>query len=349
MNQKEKFHSITALKGIFILVIAFHNAMLITPLFDRIPGTAFITVFGGALGNSMFFILSGFLISYSYRARIMSRSLSFKEYLSGRVKKLYPMYLATNIIALIIAILQYGMSAINLKKIVFTFMLQNGGGLGNENPYNSPTWFVSTLFVCYVAYFVLAHYSRSIKHYHYGLTFSIILGYTLMNTALQIPFCYPANGIGLMNFGIGCVLAEVYPLISHKVHRWLRPVSFITVCLLLFLFLRYGTEIICGDINTAFAFVVNPLIFYLAIADGLCSGILRLKPFVCLGQISMFVFYWHLVIYNGFRLVLKCMFPGVPFEEKQFLIYFAIMIIWSALTHIFVQRKKIGQKTLSCR
>ena len=63
------------------------------------------------------------------------------------------MYALSNIAALLLNVWQYGISAVNLKKIAFTFLLMQGGGLEAGNPYNSPTWFVSALMVCYVVYF----------------------------------------------------------------------------------------------------------------------------------------------------------------------------------------------------
>ena len=147
MKRRQQFHSLTALKGLFILVIVFHNTLAIHPLFDFIPGSSFVILFGGSLGNSMFFILSGFLLSYGYRERISNGDISFQDYLMRRLCKLYPMYLITNVASLFIAVVQHGVSVINIKKIIFTLLLQIGGGLESGNPYNSPTWFLSTLFV----------------------------------------------------------------------------------------------------------------------------------------------------------------------------------------------------------
>ena len=73
MKEKRRFDALTALKGLFILVIAFHNSQLVKPLAVDVPGAAFLALYGGVFGNSVFFILSGFLIAYNYRERIASR------------------------------------------------------------------------------------------------------------------------------------------------------------------------------------------------------------------------------------------------------------------------------------
>lgn len=116
MNRGEKIHALAALKGLFIWIIVLHNTFLIDALLEHIPGMAFIRIFGGDLGNSMFFMLSGFLISWGYRERIRNDCISFGDYLRRRIKKLYPMYAISNAAALLVAVWQYGVSAINLKK-----------------------------------------------------------------------------------------------------------------------------------------------------------------------------------------------------------------------------------------
>lgn len=337
---RKQLHSLTALKGLFIFIIVFHNTLAIQPLFDWFPGSSFIILFGGQLGNSMFFILSGFLLTYSYRERIAAGTLAFRDYLLRRLKKLYPLYFLSNIASVIISIAKYGMSAISLEKIAMTFLLQIGGGLKDGNPYNSPTWFVSALFVCYIAFFVLCYYSKNSTQYYGAIAFGIAWGYTLMQAQLSIPFCYAENGTAFLNFFIGCALAEIYPRIRVKTHKWLQPVSIISLLFSVFLLLRYGVEIICGDTHVAFAFVICPLILYLAFSDGLCSKILQLKPFVGLGRISTSVFFWHLVIYYLFCMLLEAVIPGGQLQESHYLVYILLLLMGSLLSHRLLEKNR---------
>ena len=345
MAQGRQFDTLTSLKGFFILIIAFHNTMLIQPLFDSLPASAFLTLYGGALGNSMFFILSGFCMAYSYRNRIAEHAIIFKDFLLNRLKKLYPLYLITNLIALILAIVQYGFSVFNLRKVIFTVLLQLGGGLAGAGPYNSPTWFLCTLIFCYTVFYFVTYHAKSSTHYHVALVFGIVCGYGCMTNQLSIPFCHSGNGVGLMNFFIGCSLAEILPLIRYHARKWAAPASFCTLLFFFYLLHSYGIEIICGDVNTAFAFCISPLIVYLALAEGLCAKILLWKPFVYLGKISGSIFFWHLVIYNAYRMVFSRLAPEQVIQEKHYLMYFAVMLAWSALSYHFSQYTQHRQST----
>jgi peptidoglycan/LPS O-acetylase OafA/YrhL len=247
------------------------------------------------------------------------------------------MYFITNLAALVLAVVQYGLSVIDLQKTAFTFLLQIGGGLENGNPYNSPTWFVSTLLLCYLAFFFIAYRARSTTQYYCFIAFGVALGYGLIKANLQIPFCYQETGVGLMNFSIGLVLAEICPRIRESVHKSLRIPGFVMLLLALFLIFRYGVEIICGDVLVAFAFVICPLIIYLAIAGGICTRILQWKGLVFLGKMSVSIFFWHLVFYNGFVVVCSLMGPEEAMNERLYLLYFGLMFLWSYASYRFLE------------
>jgi len=323
MNQTRYSQAVTSLKGLFILIITLHNCLLVTPLFSGVPGIAFIKLFTGPLANSMFFILSGFLLSGNYRDRIRQHALPFRDYLLRRLKKLYPMFILSNAVLLVIEIIRYGASAINIKKIAFTALL-----LGS--PYNNPTWFLSVLFACYILFFALCHFAKSPTHYISGLVIAVCAGYSLMNEELKILFMGPAYGTGYMCFFLGCVLAEVYPLISEKLHRLLQPLFLVLLPLLTYLMLSYGVEIISGDPKVSFPFVICPMILYLALVKGPCRKILELKWLVFLGKISSNIFFWHLVLYLAFCDLYAAFTGGGTPGEVHYFVYLVLLILFCA-------------------
>lgn len=325
MEQKGHFLALTSLKGLFILIIALHNTLLVNPLFSNVPGTAFIILFSGFLGNSMFFILSGFLLSAGYKDRIRTHAISFPEYLKRRLKKLYPLYLLSNAAVLILNILRYGVSAINMERIVFTLLLV-------RDPYNTPTWFLCALFLCYILFFAIAYFAKSSTHYLSYVTFGVIIGYILMGADLSLPFLTSSNGTAFLNFFLGCLLAEVYPAIPEKLHRRLQPLFLVLLPLILYLMLRYGVEIIAGDVRVCFSFCICPMILYLALVKGPCSRILQFRGFVSLGEISSSIFFWHLVLYFAFCDVYPLLTGGDSVREPQYILYFVLMLAFSTVS-----------------
>lgn len=337
MEQTRRFHSLTGLKGIFTLLIVFFHTLPTTPLISAIPLTSFIGIYGGTLGNYMFFMLSGFLICHTYKDRIAGKTVAFPHYLVRRLKKLYPLYIVTNIAALLVTMVQYGMSAVNLRLMAFTALLQAGGGLDGVHPYNGPTWFVSALFVCYIAYYFLAYHAKNPTQYACGIVFGIVWGYTLLCEKWHLPFCHEQNGAAFLNFFLGCALAELFPRITAKTHRWLQPVSILALGVSAVLLLRYGVEIICGDSRVAFAFVICPLVIYLALEQKAFVWLLESRPFRLLGSLSVSLYFWHFVIYDGFRFVYRLAVPGGEIREGQYLVYLGVTVLVCLLSRRFLE------------
>ncbi len=335
MEQKGYLRTVTSLKGLFILLIVIHNTLDITPLFTNVPGTSFLILFGGNLGNSMFFILSGFLLSIGYKDRIQKHTLSFRQYLLRRLHKMYPMYILSNAVVLIIELVRYGVSAFNVENLVYTLLLVWA-------PYNRPTWFLCALFVCYILFFAISCFAKSSTHYLAYIIACVIAGHTLMEAKLDILFLTSFHGIALMNFFLGCIFAEVYPLISKKIHRWLQPLFLVLLPLLFYLLMAYGVEIIAGDVNVCFAFAVCPMILYLALTDGPCSRILRFKGFIALGEISSSIFFWHFALYFAFCDVYACFAQGQTIREPQYLLYIVFMLVLSAVFRKLEERKRMA-------
>lgn len=333
MEEKKHIQSLGTLKGLFIWIIVLHNTLPVDGVLDGVPGVAFLSLFGGSFGNSIFFMLSGFLIALSYRQRIAEGTVSVEVFLMRRLKKLYPMYLLTNLAALVVEVWQYGVSAINLKRIAFTILLQAGGGLGGVDTYNSPTWFVTSLFVCYLLYYIGASRCKEKQRYYLFLAVWIAWGYYISGTPLNFPFCYYGSGLAYMNFFLGCVLAEVLPAVKPYARK-LKAGALILLAASFYLMLGYGVELISGGVDGAFAFWICPMILYLAWEEGICSRILEWKIFVWLGKISMSVFYWHLVLYFA----LRQLFGGMTVTGYG--IYVLVLLAVSILTNWRLNAKK---------
>ena len=327
MARKKTLNALTSLKGIFCLIIALHNTMLIYFLFDRVPGMSFIQLFGGTMGNSLFFMISGFLFAYHYRERIRLHEVSFRDVLLRRLVKLYPLYILANAVSLLVNLWLYGPSAINLSKIAMILLLQS------YEPYNMPTWFIAALFTCYVVFYGISYATKNKTQYLYAVVFFVLVGISLKT---ELPFLSARNRFAYMNFFTGCIFAELYPMLVRKNNRWLHHVCFVLLAGIAYMFLKYGVEIISGDVNLAFTFVVSPLIMYLALADGLYSKVLQIRPLVGLGNISTFVYFWHLPLYYVFCGLLS----GETIQEKQYVLYVVLLIALSTLSWKCMERNQ---------
>lgn len=342
MEKRRSLDAITGLKGICIFLIVFFHTLPQTPLIDRIPFSSFVSFYGGTLGNYMFFMISGFLIANGYRDRIAEGEISFGAFLMRRLSKLYPLYILSNLVMLIGEVVQYGVSAINLKKVVLTVLLQNGGGLEEMYPYNGPTWFLSALFVCYMAYFVVAYYSKNKTSYCCFICLGIVWGYSLAIKGWVPPLCFGRNGDSFLNFFLGCALAEVLPYLNRKSWKWLQLAAVLILAASGILLLRYGVEIIAGDSKVAFAFLICPLVICLAVGENPISRFLQWKPVYYLGKLSVSIYFWHFVVYDIFEFIYRTVTGDAEIGDPQYAAYLALMILLSVLSHHYLEG---GKKT----
>ena len=340
MNRKY-IDSLTGVRGIFILFIVLSHNLPRSPLVQSIPMVPFVTIFGGHIGNSMFFMLSGYLMALAYKNRIQSGSLAFRDFLTRRLQKLYPMYIITNIIMFLYQLAEFGPSAISLRRIAFTILLQAGCGLHNEFPYHGPTWFVTAVFVCYIVYYFLTYHAKNTTQYHCFIVLGLIIGYALNTMELTLPYCSNENGRAFMNFFIGCLLFEILPQLSQDIRKWLQPVGFASLLAALYLMKTYGVDIISGSLQVALAFFLNPIVLLLATGNGICAKFLASKPVVALGTVSVAIYFWHMPVYDAFRLTLLSLFRISDLPDLVFVVYMVVMLLFSTIIYNFFHKKNL--------
>lgn len=92
MGEQTKPH-LRALTGLRFVaafqVLAYHTL----PLTDASPGWLRALVGSGYVGVSLFFVLSGFVLTYTYHDTLTTGAVTRREFLVARVARLYPVYL----------------------------------------------------------------------------------------------------------------------------------------------------------------------------------------------------------------------------------------------------------------
>ena len=172
---KERFDSLTGLRGLFIFVIAaYHAGASIGHAF--LPVMRPIYTWGGYFGNYFFFLLSGFLTCHTQRERIGQDSIGIFRYSWRRIRKIYALYLGTNILMLAYSLIQNGFNAdVKLDKLASVLFMVTTGWIDDIYPYNIPTWFLSTLLLCHIIYYCIALLYKNRKDFYYVLLLVLMI------------------------------------------------------------------------------------------------------------------------------------------------------------------------------
>ena len=248
---------------------------------------------------------------------------------------------------MILRMLRYGLSSINLHDVAMILLMQNGGMLRDNYPYNGATWFICMLLVCNMVFFAVCYLSKNRTAYCCGLAGVIVWGYIALTHDYKFPAVHTLMGVGLVNFFLGCALAEVYSYISRETHKWLSPLTLLGLAFAGFLMLKNGVDNALGSQLPGIAFGLSPMIVYSSLTNPLVSRLLSSKPMKALGKISISVFFWHMVVHNVLFWVLPHFVKGEINQDLWFAIYLALAMVVSILSYKYLEnglfRKKTGK------
>lgn len=162
---KERLDRLDGLRFIMIFTIVFSHLEFLRDL----PFGSFYWTYihNPTLGVDFFFMLSGFGLFYSMVGREVSTSITGSvRFAIGKIKKIYPAY----VISLLISIpMHFWFSFRSAIKIVLKFtgcltLLQNAFGMMWTGwALNGVCWFLSTLFICYIASPLLISFCRRLR------------------------------------------------------------------------------------------------------------------------------------------------------------------------------------------
>src|SRR5258708_1350832 len=113
-----------------------------------------------------FFVLSGFVITANYRARLLS-GFSFWHFMFLRFGRLYPLHFATLAALVVLEVVRYRFDGLfggepgtkfsgphSIEAIVTNVFLVQGLGVHDMLTWNQPSWSISTEFYTYVVFAV---------------------------------------------------------------------------------------------------------------------------------------------------------------------------------------------------
>ena len=197
----------------------------------------------GFVGVSIFFSLSGFVISYSYRDRLTTGTVGTGQFLATRAARLFPIHWTVGII--IVAALPHLYSLEHLSTLAF---ISNGALLQSWLPSNTyyfsinrPAWSISNELFFYISFIFLAKLSVR----HLSALFLILLTLVLCSAGVA------------WSTGFGEKVVAGSASLSHwlfYINPAFRLLEFLTGMLLFEVF-RTGFRIKAADIWQAWAVV----------------------------------------------------------------------------------------------
>lgn len=298
----------------------------------------------GYVGVSFFFLLLGFVLSYSYKEKILDQSLSFIKYVLLRLARLSPLHLLTASPFILSAVYE---SNLNFTKLLLNiFYLQSWvPSLSYYFSFNAPSWSLSNEMFFYICFFPLVFVkTKNLLKIFLWLLASIVL------CAFFVQFFYPEQKFfgddtfahwlfyifpvfRLLEFVAGMLLFKLWES-RFRIPSWLILPSY----LLLIASMYFAKEVL-EPFRVLFFLPFVALFFYSHLADsGLIIRLLSTRIMVLLGNAS-FAFY---LIHQPLIAIFKRITLRFELSNFSFFVFSCVSISLLSIATYALYERKVG-------
>ncbi|EFM17927.1 MULTISPECIES: acyltransferase [unclassified Pantoea] len=318
---------LTSIRGLFALYVAIYH------IFPRT--NAFLS--NGYLSVDLFFVLSGFIMSYVYKVKFSStiNIKTYLTYLNGRFARVYPLYA----FMIILTTFFYFKNKIPLPNtteyiILFSFLQSIMDVTNNLIPH---AWSISVEFIAYLT-FPFAIFLLSKKHGIISLVVITASAFTGLYLASLKGYWGPLDVVGgkfaivrcLSDYVLGIVSLFVFQMVKEK-FKWIT----LEIALIFSIALAFTTLNFRGyDLLVVVFFTI--MIPLLSASQGIIYKLMSLSPIVYLGEISYSIYLIHYPLCRRLSFIPAWFHNKLPFIDFNY-IALIITISISILTYHFIE------------
>lgn len=254
----------------------------------------------GFLGVSFFFILSGFVLTYSTSKYILpdkTYSLDIRKFYLARIFRIYPLHILTFLITVIVY------PDFNFSSFIAGFFLVHSfiPDFNYYFAYDSPSWSISNeMFFYFVFPFLIPLFIKKAKRVL--ITIGLLaLFLIIINPYIPViyhKFVYYINPLSrLLDFYLGIMLYFAYAKIKNHINIKLGNIlEFTSISLFILFFLGHFWIDKSFRYSIFYWIPMCSIILAFSFQKGQLSKILKHKIFVYLGEISFAFYLVHLIV-----------------------------------------------------
>ena len=323
---------------------------------------------GGALGVSLFLILSGFLLSYRYLPQNTAAALpdvtpsGLVRFAWKRLSKLYPLHIIMMAVVIIVQLVQGEFqnnddwTVLFVRIILHVFMVQTWVPVDSfYYSLNGLSWYLSTIQFCYLCFPLLLRLLKKLDIVK-GMLFSLIVVFVVQVCIARISLTvfgisdtghyyltYVCPLFRIFDFVCGCLLGAVFSKLPtlHKNMLWhtvWEVLAVFAVGITQFLALN-NYVFVWGRFSMIFLPACCFAIFVFAVGGGYISRVFNAKIIKLFAGITPFIFLIHNQIIAGVLTFLS-MFGLGGQKHLVALISFAVTVLMACLYDTLLKKKK---------
>jgi len=297
---------LTSLRFFFAFIVFFSHLKFLentnNPVFKKLHLNLLMD---GHLGVSFFFILSGFILVYSYKEKMLQQKTTNKEFWIARFARIYPLHLFTLLLAIPYSLYMVNSTGNDWLVILGSqFTLTQSFFLSNDIFYslNAPAWSISCeAFFYFMFPFLLLFFSAKRKRLHYGLFFLLVLlipvSIAFIKGEISYWLFYINPVFRLVDFTMGLLLYEAYKKFNHTISSRIASFLEISFVTLMLVFIAAHNQIgFTYRLSCYYWLPMCLVIFIFSFQKGILSKLLSKKAFIILGEISFAFYLVHMLV-----------------------------------------------------
>jgi peptidoglycan/LPS O-acetylase OafA/YrhL len=296
----------------------------------------------GAVGMSMFFVLSGFILVYNYYGALPNK-LEFKTFILKRLARIYPVYALVGILTAVLFPLKANFLAGTLIVLTDVVLLQGWFPALFNHLNNDATWSLSVEFFCYCMFPALLGLLGKMPYRSlFAVSFvcyflSVLPGwlYNFVDPKPSLAEVYILPIYRLFEFILGMIAGLIF--LKKELPKvnlcWTIALVLVMVCYLGFVGARLG-----GYIGHNFIIIPCMALLMYSVAG---SKVVLAKPFIFCGQISYSFYLIQSIPITLFKAHLNQFKSVMPLLQNVYIlgtVLFLVVTIFAALTYYFLEK-----------
>lgn len=296
---------LTSLRFFFAFIVFFSHLKFLentsNPVFHKLHLNLLMD---GHLGVSFFFVLSGFILAYSYQDKLQQGKTTHKQFWAARFARIYPLHLATLLLALGLTAYTNTVLQKPLVVLVSQLTLTQSFWPAKEVFYslNAPAWSISSeAFFYFMFPYLIVYFSSGKKKLRYALFATLLLAVPVLMTFVKGEISYWLFYINpvfrVLDFALGIVLYEAYKQMEANITAKRANIMEMAFVLLMLLFIAGHNQI--GFVYRLSCYYWLPMclvILAFSFQKGLLSRMLSKNLFIVLGEISFAFYLVHMLV-----------------------------------------------------
>lgn len=369
LSNSGKNTSIQVLKGFgAIIIFLFHGKI---PFFmEHLNITA--------IALNLFFVLSGFMMAYSYRNKDIEVSpLDSIKFGIKKIGSLYGLHIIMAIPFILILVMQMlkksGLIGINLLTMVLNLTLTQCWAVKDTVVLgmNSPAWFLSNMMFLYMAFpFIWKKVKGAKSNKSLYITAAVLLCVKYMISLLlvlfnaDLSFIWWVNDISpigrVFDFTLALIAGRIFftyienneGQVFGKVKATILEIVFIALAVVIGLantanFNNVVLKALFNDYTVVFMFISIPLAILFYSCEGMITRLLNHQPFIYFGEVSSYFYLIHYFFVCLVMMLIELSVGALPWKIKSvcLAIMFLITFALSALANRIYKKKAAKKKS----